>query len=112
MKIEVTEVHWIEQHGDCSLRELAEAGRLSEEELQQLLELGVLHPLAIPAGLLGSEPRFAADCLVTMRSVRRLREGFELDAHGLSLALALLERVEEMERQLRALRAQMPDQPH
>ena len=109
MKIEVTEVHWIDQHGACSLRELAEAGRVSEDELRQLLELGVVHPLAGAADASGGGPRFAADCLVTMRSVRRLREGFELDAHGVSVALALLERVEQLERQLRALRAQLPD---
>jgi chaperone modulatory protein CbpM len=46
---------------------------------------------------------------VTVRAVRRLREDFDLDAHGVSVALALLDRIEALERQLRALRAQLPD---
>jgi chaperone modulatory protein CbpM len=112
MKIEVTEVHWVDQHGACSLHELLEASQLSAHDLYELVELGVLRPL--PSAVAGSvappdEPRFAAECLVTVRAVRRLREHFDLDAHGVSVALALMERIEGLERQLRALRAQLPD---
>lgn len=112
MKIEVTEVSWVDQHGACSLHELLEASQLSAHDLQELVELGVLRPL--PSTLAGAaaptaEPRFAAECLVTVRAVRRLREDFDLDAHGVSVALALLDRIEALERQLRALRAQLPD---
>jgi chaperone modulatory protein CbpM len=112
MKIEVTEVHWVDQHGACSLHELAEASRLSEDELRELVALGVLRPLPVPgADAPGGDLRFAAECRVTMRVVRRLRDDFELDPHGLSVALALLERIEGLERQLRALRAQLPNSP-
>jgi chaperone modulatory protein CbpM len=110
MKIEVTEVRWVDQLAECSLHELAELSRLPEVELRELVELGVLQPrepsTATPPG---HEPRFDAECLVKIRSVRRLREDFELDAHGASVALALLERVEYLERQLRALRARLSD---
>jgi chaperone modulatory protein CbpM len=112
MKIEMTEVRWVDQHGACTLHELVEASQLSAEELRELVELGVLQPLQAagpesPAP--GAEPRFAAECLVTVRAVRRLRQDFDLDAHGVSVALALIERIESLERQLRALRAQLPD---
>jgi chaperone modulatory protein CbpM len=114
MQIEFTEVCWVDEQPACSLRELAEASRLSEPELRELVELGVLHPLA-PASLVPAssavEPLFAAETLVTMRAVRRLREDLELDAHGVSVALALLERIEALERQLRRLRAQLPVPP-
>jgi chaperone modulatory protein CbpM len=112
MKIEVTEVRWGDQHGACSLHELVEASQLSAHDLHELVELGVLRPLpsAGPGPLAPpAEPRFAAECLVTVRAVRRLREDFDLDAHGVSVALALMERIEGLERQLRALRAQLPD---
>jgi chaperone modulatory protein CbpM len=114
MKIEVTEVRWVDQHGACTLHELAEASRLSEDDVRELVALGVLRPLQ-PAGSQSAAeaeaPRFAAECLVTMRMVRRLRDDFELDPQGLSIALALLERIDDLERQLRALRAQRPGSP-
>jgi chaperone modulatory protein CbpM len=108
MKIEVTEVHWMDPHAPCSLRDLAEASRLTEAELRELVELGVLRPLSGFAGPTGSEMHFAVDCLSTARSARRLREDFDLDAQGLSVALALIERIDDLERQLRALRARLP----
>jgi chaperone modulatory protein CbpM len=112
MKIEVTEIRWVDQHGACSLHELVEASQLSADELRELVELGVLRPLPaagpVSAGV-EPEPRFAAECLVTVRAVRRLREDFDLDAHGVSVALALMERIAILERQLRALHAQLPD---
>ena len=49
MKIEVTEIRWVDQDRACSLHELVEASRLSEDELGELVELGVLRPLQ-PAG--------------------------------------------------------------
>jgi chaperone modulatory protein CbpM len=109
MKIAVTEVHWSEQHAVCSLPDLAELSQLSEAELRELIELGVLRPQARPGSAPEDrEPRFAVECLVKIRSVRRLRQDFELDAHGASVALALLERIEDLERQLRTLRARLP----
>ena len=110
MKIEVTEVLWAEQQAECSLHDLAERSSLSEQELHELVELGVLRPQERPASVSQDrEPRFAIECLVTIRSVRRLREDFELDAHGASVAIALMERIEALERQLRALRARLPE---
>jgi chaperone modulatory protein CbpM len=112
MKIEMTEVRWVDQHAACTLHDLVEASQLSADELRELVDLGVLQPLQA-AGLespaAGAEPRFAAECLVTVRAVRRLRRDFDLDAHGVSVALALIGRIEALERQLRALRAQLPD---
>ncbi len=116
MKIAVTEIHWAEQHAECSLADLAELAHLTETELRELVELGVVQP-AVPASLQppssstspGHGRVFSVDCLVKLRTVRRLRDDFELDAQGASVALALLERIEELERQLRALRARHPD---
>jgi chaperone modulatory protein CbpM len=115
MRIELAEVHWVEEQPACTLRELAEASQLPEQELRELMELGVLQPLAAPPDIAReegvTEPRFGAQCLVTVRAVRRLRDDFDLDTHGVSVALALLERIEGLERQLRRLRAQLPALP-
>lgn len=116
MRIELAEVHWVEEQPACTLRELAEASQLPEQELRELMELGVLQPLAAPLDVARAEgvtePRFGAQCLVTVRAVRRLRDDFDLvDTHGVSVALALLERIDELERQLRRLRAQLPALP-
>jgi chaperone modulatory protein CbpM len=112
MKIEMTEVRWVDQHAACTLHELVEASQLSADELWELIDLGVLQPLQAAgrdAPAAGAEPRFAAECLVTVRAVGRLRRDFDLDAPGVSVALALIERIEALERQLRAVRAQLPD---
>jgi chaperone modulatory protein CbpM len=45
---------------------------------------------------------------VTARTAFRLRHDFELDEQGLAVALALLERVRDLEAELDALRAQLP----
>jgi hypothetical protein len=37
-----------------------------------------------------------------------LRDDFDLDASGLLVALGLLDRVHELEREIRALRARLP----
>lgn len=112
MKIEITELHWVDEQSACSLHELAAAARLSEAELRELVDLGVLQPLApaaaMPRATPPGEPSFAVACLPRLRALRRMRDDLELDAHGASVALALLERIDELERQLRRLRAQLP----
>jgi chaperone modulatory protein CbpM len=42
------------------------------------------------------------------RPPRRLREDFDLDASGLMLALGLIDRVHQLEHEIRALRARLP----
>jgi hypothetical protein len=46
--------------------------------------------------------------ITVARTARRLREDFELDPHAVSLLLAYLDRIHELEEELCALRAQLP----
>lgn len=126
MKLEYTEVHWVDDQPACSLRELAEASQLPEAELLELVELGVLQPL-LPAGhappsggdaasmagtgIDATAAMFGGHSRATLRTVCRLREAFELDANGVSVAFALLARIESLETELRGLRARMPQSP-
>lgn len=85
----------------CSLDELARCSGMSTAELSELIELGVL-----PAPRqLQPVPLFQASCIVVARTARRLRDDFELDIAGVGIALQLLGRIRELERQLADLAA-------
>lgn len=104
MKTESTEALWLHEHRELSLEELCELSGLSEAELRDLVDWGVLAPAEPDA------PRwtFSAERLMVARSAFRLRKDFELDAHGVALAVTLLERVRDLEAELRNLRARLP----
>jgi hypothetical protein len=98
------QVDWLHAHFELSLAQLCELSGLSETELRELVECGALAP-ADPGA---REWTFGADRLVVARSASRLRKDFDLDSQGLALAVALLERVRDLEQQLRDLRARIP----
>ena len=104
MKVELTEVLWLDERPELSLAQLAGLSGLTEAELRELMDYGVLTPVE-PAA---ESPVFRADCVVTARTACRLRSDFELDMPELALALALLGRIHDLEAQLRALSAQLP----
>jgi chaperone modulatory protein CbpM len=103
MRIELADVIWFEEHS-VTLRELSELCALPAALLEELVSGGVILPLESVA----TEPRFGAQALSAARTARRLREDFELDTSGLMLALGLIDRVRDLERELRALRARLP----
>ena len=104
MKVELTEVLWLDEQQELSLPELAALSGLSEAELYELMDYGVLVPVEPGA----AAPVFHADCIIIARTACRLRSDFELDAPGLALALTLLGRIHDLEAQLRELEAQLP----
>jgi chaperone modulatory protein CbpM len=104
MRIELTEVVWLEEQRDLTLAELAELSGLSEPELRELETYGAIAPVDAAA----PTPRFAARSIVAARTACRLRNDFELGTPGLAVALALLERIGALEAELRAARAQLP----
>ena len=104
MKVELTETVWLDERGVVTLVELAECSGLSEPELVELVELGAIEPLETAAAGL----RFGAQCIAAARAASRLRNDFELDTHGLALVLSLLDRVHELESELRRAQARLP----
>jgi chaperone modulatory protein CbpM len=97
----------LDGHGEVAFAELVRAFDSRHDELLELIRCG------------GMEPRhargddetawlFPAEALSVARRAARLREGFELDAPALSLALGLLERIEELQRRVRELECQLP----
>ena len=104
MAIEQDEAAWMTEHCEVTLAELASLSGLPDEMLVELVECGALSPLDLGA----AHWNFSARCVVTMQKAGRLRSDFELDANALAVALSFLERIRELEDQLRAAQAQMP----
>jgi len=95
---------WLHERLELALEELCELSGLSETELRELVDYGVLAPVDPDA----RHWAFGADRLVVARSARRLRQDFDLDPHAVALVVALLERLRDLEEQLRDLRARLP----
>ena len=104
MRVELTELYWLEEHRDVTLAELAELSGFSQQELRDLQACGAIAPVDPDA----EPPRFGAQCIVAVRTAHRLRADFELDTQGLAVALALLERINSLEAELRGVQAQLP----
>lgn len=114
MRIELTEVLWFEQH-ELSLPELADLSGLPRAVLEELLDCGAITPLGAAAtpgtlaeGAQAATLRFGAAGLRAARAAARLHADLELGTEALAVALSLLERIEDLEAQLRALRARQP----
>jgi chaperone modulatory protein CbpM len=98
-----TEVLWLDEHRVVSLHELLEVSGLREDELLELVHSG-----ALPArDAAGGSYTFSAHVVTIARTACRLRDDFELDTHGVGVALKLLERVRDLEEEILRLRAQM-----
>ena len=95
---------WLHERHELALEELCELSGLSETELRELVDYGVLAPIDPDA----QHWAFGANRLVVARSARRLRRDFDLDTDAVALVVALLERVRDLEEELRDLRARLP----
>jgi chaperone modulatory protein CbpM len=99
-----TEVLWLDEQREVSLRELIDLSGLHEAELLELVHSGVIPANEPP----GAGYRFSARLVTVARTAFRLRNDFELDTRGLSVALRLLERVRALEEEIGRLRAELP----
>ncbi|MGH8205842.1 MAG: chaperone modulator CbpM [Steroidobacteraceae bacterium] len=104
MRIELTEVIWLEEQV-LSFAELAELSDLPRELLEELVQSGAIVPIDDE---LGHEAHYGAAALAAARHARQLHEDFELDAAALVLVLGLCDRVSELEARLRELQAKLP----
>ena len=90
----VTEVTWTQ---------LVSASGLPEGELRELVRYGALVPRDPDAPTWTFESRW----LVVARTVAHLHHDFELDANAVSVVLSYVERINELEAEVRKLRAQL-----
>ena len=100
MTSQVTQAVWLNQTDVCSIEHLAEVSGLSLEEIEDLVETG----LVAPAEAQAPTRSFHLLHVVTVRQARRLRDDFQLDRNGLALAMTLLRRIAALEQALNAAR--------
>ena len=94
---------WLNDVDLCPLEHLAEVSGLSIEEIEDLIDTGIIQPVNT-----GTPPRmFQLRYVVTVKTARRLRDDFELDRQGLALALSLLQRIDELQAEIHATRARL-----
>jgi len=89
----------LEEAAELSLAQLCSACELSEQEIFELVEEGVIDPL-------GGKPsswRFQAVSLRRIRISRNLQQELGVNAPGAALALDLLEELEELRARLNRL---------
>jgi chaperone modulatory protein CbpM len=102
VKFESTSALVLDETGAISIAQLVEASGLSEADLQVLVESGALSPRDVRA----QQWTFSSHCVVTAREARRLRDDFALDdVHALAIVMRFHERIDELEHELRRLRA-------
>ena len=100
MSIETVEATFLEHNGQVTLIQLAERSGLSENELRELIECGVLAPVDLSAWT------FESRSVIVARTAYRLREELALDdTHALAVVLRLFQRIEALEAELRVVRA-------
>lgn len=110
MAIDTSDWVWLNDREVCSAQHLAEVSGLSVEEIEELVEMGVLSPVEAPSGVQVSSVQsrsFHLRCIVTVKAARRLRDDFELDRNGMVLALTLLQRIDVLQDEVGALRARI-----
>lgn len=103
MIIQVTDSIWLDDAGVCSLEQLAEDSGLSIEEVSDLIDNGII----VPADERAEPKSYRLHHVITARVARRLRDDFELDRHGVALALALMRRIDDLEEELNDARVKL-----
>jgi chaperone modulatory protein CbpM len=84
--------------------ELTQVCRISSAELDELVEYGAIVPLQRQGGQL----TFSSAYVGSLRTASRLKQDYDLDSFTVALLLEQLNRIEELQREVRYLRAHLP----
>lgn len=103
MNVEFSQWTLLGDQAVCSAQHLAEISGLSDLELDELIECGVIVPVDITSRSLS----FYLRHVVTANTARRLRDDFELDRNGLALAMTLMRRMVGLQEELDRMRARI-----
>ncbi|CAH2810505.1 MAG: hypothetical protein CBARDMAM_6065 [uncultured Caballeronia sp.] len=99
----MSESVWLNDVDVCQVEYLAEVSGLSIEEIEDLIDTGIIEPVNTSA-----PPRmFQLRYVVTVKTARWLRDDFEIDQRGLALALSLLQRIDELQAEIHATKARL-----
>lgn len=89
----------LDEDVEMTLAQLCQACELSEAQIIELVEQGIIDPL----GPQPAEWRFVSVSLRRIRITRNLQRDLGVNAPGAALALELLEEIEELRARLRHL---------
>ena len=95
------EATWLDSRETVGLAELSRVCGMNTDEIAELIDYGALAPLGSNAQ--GSI--FSAGCIVQLRTVCQLRLDFDLDVFTIAFLMGYLDRIDELERQVRSLQA-------
>lgn len=95
---------WLDASETISISDLSRVCRISADELNELVEYGALKPL--PVGTQGRV--FSAAYVAPLRKACKLRRDYDLELFTIALLMEYLNRIEELERELRTLHAKTP----
>ena len=98
----IDEALYLDAIAEVTWKELVSAAGLPESEMIELVRYGALEPRDPDAPAWTFEARW----LAVAKTASRIRRDFELDPHAVSVVLCYVERIERLEHELRALRAQ------
>jgi chaperone modulatory protein CbpM len=101
MKLDISESVWLNDQTICSALHLTEVSGLTRQELDDLIDNGVI----VPVGGTIEHTAFYLQDVHTANLARKLRDDFELDLHGMVLAMTLLRRIGQLEAELNAVRS-------
>jgi chaperone modulatory protein CbpM len=90
--------------GIIGYAELTQVCRISAAELDELVEYGALRPVQEP----GQPRTFSRACIASLRTASQLKQDYDLDLFTVALLLEHLSRIEDLEREVRFLRARLP----
>jgi hypothetical protein len=93
----------LDAFAEVTWTQLVTAAGLPESELRELVRYGALVPRDPDA----STWTFEARWMVVAKKASRIRHDFDLDPHGVSVVLSYRERIEDLEAEIRSLRAQL-----
>ena len=96
MDASITTTTLYDDDTEVTLVQLCRASRVDERVLQRWVDEGVLQPLAGS----GASLRFRGATLKRARVASRLSRDLELDAHGLAIALDLLDEIDTLRARL------------
>jgi chaperone modulatory protein CbpM len=99
MNLEYSELVWLDEHHEVTLEELAKLSGLTQQELRLLVDNGAL----VPNNPEAESWQFSSHCIVSIRTLSKLKQDFELEPNAFSLILIFLERIRKLEERLQRL---------
>ena len=97
------ELLWLDERDTVTLSELARACALTENQLHELVEYGAVAPVDDHR----APPVFSAAVVPGMRAAARLGRVFDLDLFAVGMLMEHLQRIEQLERTIVSLEAQL-----